>query len=161
MGESVELAENQRSWMQLMTVATILERARNLELAKIGLNMPQAEVLYCLKVSKVPMTPMKLARMMHRQPHTISALVHRMERQGLLATKKDMKRKNWIRVSLTKEGEEALKRWSTSAIVTDAMSCLSKKESEVLSLTSGNQSSSSYSSKTFRNCLDIHPVIAG
>jgi len=110
----------------------IWERARNLELAKVGITMVQAEVLYCLKVSKEPLTPMRLARMMHKQPHTISALVHRMENQGLLSTKKDMKRKNWVRLSLTRKGEEALKHWSTDTMVPDALSCLSEKETEVL-----------------------------
>jgi DNA-binding MarR family transcriptional regulator len=132
MGRSMELTENQKAWNRLVTIMVIWERARNLELAKIGLNLVQAEVLYCLKVSKEPVTPMKLARMMHKQPHTISALVHRMEAQGLVATKKDMKRKNWLRLSLTRKGEEALKRWSTATMVPDALSCLSKKETEAL-----------------------------
>jgi DNA-binding MarR family transcriptional regulator len=132
MSESVELTENQNAWLRLEAMMAVLERARSLELAKVGLNIPQTEVLYCLKASKDPMTPMKLARMMHKQPHTISAMVHRMETQGLLTTKRDMKRKNWVRVSLTKKGEEALKRWATATVVPDALSCLSKKEAEAL-----------------------------
>ena len=132
MGESVELTENQKTWNRLVTIMIIWERARDLELAKIGLNMVQAEVLHCLKTAKGPMTPMKLSRMMHRQPHTISALVHRMETQGLITTRRDMERKNWVRLSLTTNGEEALKRWSTATMVPDALSCLSKKEREVL-----------------------------
>ena len=132
MSESIELTENQKSFLRMQTAMAVMERARNLELAKIGLNIPQAEVLYCLKIAKEPLTPMKLARMMHKQPHTVSALVHRMETQGLLTTKRDLKRKNWLRVSLTKNGEEALKRWSTATIVPDAISCLSKKESDAL-----------------------------
>ncbi len=132
MGESIELTENQKAWLRMETLMAVMERARNLELAKSGLNIPQASVLYCLKMSKEPLTPMKLARMMHKQPHTVSALVHRMETQGLLTTKRDMKRKNWLRVSLTKKGEEALKRWASANTVPDALSCLSKKESEAL-----------------------------
>jgi DNA-binding MarR family transcriptional regulator len=132
MGESIELTENQKAWLRLETLMSVMERARNLELAKSGLNIPQASVLYCLKISKEPLTPMKLSRMMHKQPHTVSALVHRMETQGLLTTKRDMKRKNWLRVSLTKKGEEALKRWATATTVPDALSCLSRKESEAL-----------------------------
>jgi DNA-binding MarR family transcriptional regulator len=130
--KSIELTENQKAWNRLVTIMVIWERARNLELAKIGLNLVQAEVLYCLKVSDEPVTPMKLARMMHKQPHTVSALVHRMEDQGLVSTKKDLKRKNWLRVSLTRKGEEALKRWSNATEVPDALSCLSKKEKEML-----------------------------
>jgi len=132
MGESAELTENQKTWNRLVTIMIIWERARDLELARIGLNMVQAEVLHCLKTAKEPLTPMKLSRMMHRQPHTISALVRRMEARGLMSTRKDMKRKNWVRLSLTKKGEEALKRWSTATMVPDALSCLSKKEREVL-----------------------------
>jgi DNA-binding MarR family transcriptional regulator len=132
MGESIELTENQKTWNRLVTIMIIWERARDLELAKIGLNMVQAEVLHCLKTAKGPMTPMKLSRMMHRQPHTISALVHRMETQGLITTRRDMERKNWVRLSLTTKGEEALKSWSTATMVPDALSCLSKKEREVL-----------------------------
>jgi len=132
MAKSVELNENQKAWIRLETAVTVLERARNLELAKFGLNMPQTEVLYLLKISKEPMTPMRLARMMHKQPHTISALIHRMERQGLVSTKKDLKRKNWLRVSLTKKGEKALEQWSTANMTPDAFSCLSKEETDVM-----------------------------
>src|SRR5512136_325693 len=132
MSESIELSENQKAWLRLETIMAVMERARNLELARIGLNIPQASVLYCLKASKEPMTPMKLARMMHKQPHTVSALVHRMEAQGLVSTKKDMRRKNWVRVSLTKNGEEALKLWANATEVPDIVSCLSKKETEAM-----------------------------
>jgi DNA-binding MarR family transcriptional regulator len=132
MSKSVELTENQKIWLRMQTIMAVMERARNLELSRIGLNMPQASVLYCLKISTEPLTPMRLARMMHKQPHTVSALVHRMEAQGLVSTKKDMKRKNWLRVSLTKKGEEAVKRWAESSMVPDAFSALSKKEIETL-----------------------------
>ena len=132
MGQSAELTENQKTWNQLVTIMLIWERARNLELAKVGINMVQAEVLHCVKTAKEPLTPMKLARMMHRQPHTVSALVHRMETQGLVSTKKDMKRKNWLRVSLTRKGEEVLKRWAKSTSVPDALGSLSKEESKML-----------------------------
>jgi len=132
MAESIELTENQKALMRMMTVFFVMERAHNLELAKIDLNLPQASALYLLKTAKEPMTPMKLARMMHKEPHTVSALVHRMEKYGLVTTKRDMQRKNWVRVSLTKKGEEAMKRWSTTTVVADTFSCLSKKELEAL-----------------------------
>ena len=50
MSESIELTENQKAWMRLETLMSVMERARNLELAKSGLNIPQASVLYCLKI---------------------------------------------------------------------------------------------------------------
>ena len=132
MNESLELTENQKAFLRLQTMTAVLDRARDLELATIGLNMPQALALYYLKTSKEPITPMKLARMMHKQPHTVSALVKRMEKQGLLTTRRDMKRKNWVRVSLTKKGEEAIKGWVTATMVPDIMGSLSKKEADAL-----------------------------
>ncbi len=129
-----ELNGGMKDWSRLQMATTALNRARDLELAKIGLNMPQAEVLYCLKIAKEPMTPMKLCRMMFKQPHTVSAMVHRMESRGLVVTRRDMKRKNWVRVSLTRKGEEAFERWSKTTMVPDvAFSSLSTKEREALS----------------------------
>jgi len=104
-------------------------------LARIGLNIPQAQVLYCLNEAKVrnePMTPMRLSRVLQKQPHTVSALVHRMEAQGFVTTKKDMKRKNWLRVWLTRKGEEALRLWANATEVPDILSCLSKRETETM-----------------------------
>ena len=109
-----------------------LQRARGLELAKIGLSIPQAGILYFLKTSNEPLTPMKLSRRMNRQPHTVSALVKRMEAQGLVKTTKDLRRKNWVRVSLTNKGNEAFKRQMSERTACTATSCLSKKEIEAL-----------------------------
>jgi MarR family multiple antibiotic resistance transcriptional regulator len=132
MGSTMELTENQKAFLRIQTMTAVLERARDLELATIGLSMPQALLLYYVKTSREPMTPMKLARMMHKQPHTVSALVHRMESQGSVSTKRDMKRKNWVRVSLTKKGEEAVKGWVAATVVPDIMDSLPKKEAEAL-----------------------------
>ena len=132
MGEFAELTENQKSYIQMGTAWAVIERARNLELAKIGLNIPEAQLLYYLKVSKEPLTPMKLARMTYKQPHTVSALVQRMETRGLVSTNRDLKRKNWVRVSLTRKGEEAMKRWATATEVPDDVFCLSKREATAL-----------------------------
>jgi DNA-binding PadR family transcriptional regulator len=49
-----------------------------------------------------------------------------MEAQGFVSTKRDLQRKNWVRVSLTKKGEEAVKLWATSTEVPDVFSCYSK-----------------------------------
>ena len=135
MGASIKLTENQKIYLRMQGVMAIIDRARDLELARIGLNVPKAQVLYCLEEAMVRnelMTPMMLSRVLHKQPHTVSALVHRMEAQGLVSTKKDMRRKNWVRVSLTKNGEEALKLWANATEVPDILSCLSKKETEMM-----------------------------
>jgi len=66
MTDSTDLSENERTWENLAVTYMTLERARELELAKVGLTIPQAGILYFLKTSKEPLTPMKLSRRMNR-----------------------------------------------------------------------------------------------
>jgi DNA-binding MarR family transcriptional regulator len=132
MTDSLPLSDHERAWENLAVTFMTLQRARELELARIGLTIPQAGVLYFLETSEEPLTPMKLSRRMNRQPHTVSALLTRMEAQGLVKTAKDLDRKNWVRVSLTKKGEEAFERQMGERAARNATSCLSQKEIDAL-----------------------------
>jgi DNA-binding MarR family transcriptional regulator len=127
-----ELTENEKTWENLVVSYNTLQRARELELAKVGLTIAQAGVLYFVATSAEPLTPMKLSRVSNRQPHTISALLTRMEAQGLVKTTHDLKRKNWVRVSLTKKGQQAYKHQMTQRTVRNATSCLSDIERDQL-----------------------------
>ena len=126
--EVVRLNENETAWMRLFRTYKVLERAREVELAKAGLSLAQAGVLYFLKDAKEPLTPSKLARLMYKEPHTMSGLISRMEAQGLVKKTKNLGRKNLVRVSLTKKGEEACKRQLGRTAVINITSCLSKKD---------------------------------
>jgi DNA-binding MarR family transcriptional regulator len=55
-----------------------------------------------------------------------------MEAQGLVKATKDLERKNWVRLSLTKKGQEAYKRQLAERIALNATACLSKKERDTL-----------------------------
>ena len=132
MADAVRMTKNEVLWENMVITCMTLQRARELELAQVGLTMPQAGVLYFLKITKEPLTPMKLSRLMSRQPHTLSALVSRMEAQGLVKTTKDLKKKNWVRVSLTKKGQQAFKRQMGQKLARNVTSCLSKKELETM-----------------------------
>ena len=126
------LSEHERAWENLFDTYVTLHRARTLELYKVGLTIPQAEVLHLLKTSKEPLTPMKLARLLNRRPHTVSALVSRMEAEGLVRTTRDMGRRNWVRVSLTRKGDQAWKRQAGERMARSATACLSEKELDQL-----------------------------
>jgi DNA-binding MarR family transcriptional regulator len=135
MRDHLELNEHERAWENLAVTFMTLQRARELELGQVGLTIPQAGVLYFLATSKEPLTPMKLSRRMNRQPHTVSALLTRMEAQGLVNATKDLQRKNWVRVSFTKKGEDAFKRQLSARTSLNAASCLSKQEIDTLNAT--------------------------
>lgn len=132
MPESRHLNEDEKTFINLARANMMLQRAIDLEISRVGLTIPQAGVLYFLQIRKEPLTPMKLSRLLHRQPHTVSALLTRMEAQGLVKATKDMERKNWVRLSLTKKGQEAYKRQLAERIAFNATACLSKKERDTL-----------------------------
>jgi DNA-binding MarR family transcriptional regulator len=132
MTNSTQPTDDEKTWEHFVIAYNTLQRARELELAKVGLTISQAGALYFLKTSNEPLTPMMLSRRMNRQPHTVSALVKRMEADGLLRTTRDLKRKNWVRVSVTKKGNQAYERQLTQRTVRNVTSCLSKSESDQL-----------------------------
>lgn len=128
MPNSTDLNEDEKTWERLFRTAAALHRTRELELARVGITLPQAAVLYFLATSPEPLTPMKLSRLIHKRPHTISALVHRMEAQGLVTTNKDMTRKNWLRVSLTKKGKAAFQSQLSERTAMNITARLSRRE---------------------------------
>jgi len=82
-------------------------QAREKELQRYRLTPEQAQVLFTIKTLSGRATPAELSRVLLRQPHTVSALVERMEQKGLVKKFKDLGRKNLVRVVLTEQGEKA------------------------------------------------------
>ena len=128
----MDLNENEITWWEMSVTSLILQRAWGLELAQIGLTVPQALVLSIVAGSSEPITPMKLSKVLHREPHTVSALLTRMEAQGLVKKERNLERGNWVRVSLTKKGKEAYQRQIAARKVRNITECLSKQELDAL-----------------------------
>ena len=128
----MEMNEHEIAWAEMSVTSTILRRAWEMELARVGLTVPQTLVLIIVQGSPEPITPMKLSKLMHREPHTISALLTRMEAQGLVKKERNLERGNWVRVSLTKKGKEAYQRQVVARKVRNITTCLSKQELDAL-----------------------------
>jgi MarR family multiple antibiotic resistance transcriptional regulator len=82
-------------------------RDREKELLRHGLSPEQAQVLFVAQALGNRCTPAEMARILVRQPHTVSAIINRMVKKGFIKKVKDMERKNWVRVVVTKKGERA------------------------------------------------------
>ena len=128
----MDMNEHEIAWAEMSVTSLILQRAWGMELAQVGLTVPQALVLGIVAGSPEPITPMKLSKSMHREPHTISALLTRMEAQGLVKKERNLERGNWVRVTLTKKGKDAFERQLGAGKVRNVTSCLSKQELEAL-----------------------------
>jgi MarR family transcriptional regulator, organic hydroperoxide resistance regulator len=127
-GDTMYWNEHESTWAELSLTSSVLRKAWEMELAALGLTVPQVIVLELLASSKEPVNPGKLAQFMYRKPHTISALLGRMEDQGLIKRRRDLEKENTVRVTLTKKGKEALERQRNARSVRNITACLSREE---------------------------------
>jgi DNA-binding MarR family transcriptional regulator len=79
-------------------------------------------------------TPSGVASCLFRRPHTISSLLTRMEKAGLIRKNRDLRKRSQVRLSLTKKGLEALKLYNKEFLVQITMylsdeECLQMKAS--------------------------------
>ena len=130
--KSQKVEEDIKLWAVFYRTAYAIKRNRERELVKHGITWIQSSVLLCIKQAAVPPTPTDIARTLFRQPHTISELVKRMEKQSLVKRVRDIKSKNIIRVLLTDKGEEVLEEAHRTQVIHEIFSVLSKEKQKQL-----------------------------
>jgi len=114
------------AWTVMRNVGHLMERVRDRELAKYGINARQAGLLRHIKSLGNEATPAQIARTMFREPTSVSAIIIRMERQGLVKrVKGDCRKKNQVRVCLTAKGEQARRDAARRECIDRIMSRLS------------------------------------
>ncbi len=118
-------------WLLLMRTKYAVYRARELELSRYGLTPEQAQILAIIHASKEDNTPATIARVTLLRPNTISAILERMRKKGLLKKARDLKPKNQVRVCLTKKGEEAHRLSSKRGPIHRIMKVVNQEEREI------------------------------
>lgn len=103
-GEEFEL------WVLLNQVRHAIHDAVERELRQYGISPIEAAVLSIAKVTGKNATPAEISRWLLREPHSVSGLVSRMEKKGLVRKVKDLPKKNLVRVAITDKGEQAYSR---------------------------------------------------
>ncbi len=98
--------EDQDLWLLLTHTRYAVFRAREKELLRYGVSPEQVGLLFVVQALGNKATPAALSRHILRQPHTVSALVDRMARRGLVKKVKDLDRKNLVRVVMTEKGQK-------------------------------------------------------
>jgi MarR family transcriptional regulator, organic hydroperoxide resistance regulator len=94
-------------WMFLTHTRYAIYRAREKELQRYGISPEQVGVLFIVQALQNRATPAEISRFIMRQPHTVSALIDRMEEKGFVKKVHDLDKKNLVRVSLTEKGQKA------------------------------------------------------
>ena len=96
-----------RLWLLLPRVGDALNLCQDLVFSKYGITTEQWRVLACIK-SRGPLRPIDIASLLERGPNTISQLVDRMVKAGLVRRTRDRKDRRAVFVSITNKGKEAI-----------------------------------------------------
>jgi DNA-binding MarR family transcriptional regulator len=114
-------------WVLLDQTRFAIFRAREMELAHFGLTLTQAVVLHTLQNRGGTATIIEIAKFTMKQHHSISTLINRMVRQGLV--KKSKGPDNKIQVAITPKGQETYAK-ATQSSIEMIFSALSREEKQ-------------------------------
>jgi DNA-binding MarR family transcriptional regulator len=132
-------------WALLNQSRDVVLRVRENELSQYGVTTKEADALLHILINKNNVTPAEISRILFREHNTVSALLTRMEKKGLIVKTRDKKQKNIWRITITEKGmyvyynatkRESLRKIMSSFSVADKkqiMSFLKKIRDNALS----------------------------
>jgi DNA-binding MarR family transcriptional regulator len=94
-------------WLLLARTHYRVKQARTGELRRYGLSPEQAGIIYYVFSSGNNAMPIEISRWMMREPQTITSILDRMVKKGLIRKNHDHQRRNVVRISLTDKGKRA------------------------------------------------------
>lgn len=119
-------------WVLLARTRDALQCARQQELRQYGLSWEQLATLFAIQSSGNGATIADISRAIFRQPHSVSEMVIRLEKQGLVKKSRSLPRKNQVCVTLTEKGYQAWLKSSREKTTARVLSSLSKAKRERL-----------------------------
>ena len=115
-------------WVMLHQARDAIFKVREKELKKYNISTTKAAVLFNIQAIGYEATASEIARHLLRESHSISTILSRMEKQGLVKKVKDLDRKNMVRVYLTDKGKKVYIEAAKRESICEIMSCLSDEE---------------------------------
>lgn len=119
-------------WVLLHQAKDAAFKAREKELSQYGISNREAAVLFIIQAIGGKAIPAEISRWLFREHHTVTALLSRMEKKGLITKAKDSHRKNLWEVSLAEKGQNAYRQSIKRESIHMAMSVLSENERRLL-----------------------------
>jgi DNA-binding MarR family transcriptional regulator len=123
-----------RLWLLLHRVRDGIVMCEDSIFGNYGLTTEQFSVLAAVKSRGGSRTPIQLATILARKPNSVSTLVDRMVKAGLVRRTRDRKDRRTVNVYLTAKGEKALEPAAPAGweFIQRILSPLSDKDREVL-----------------------------
>lgn len=120
-------------WVLLHQTRDATYNAREKELRQYGISLMEAAVLFIIQAIGDEATPAEISRWLFRKQHSVTALLVRMEKRGLVKKTRDLARKNMVRVTITEKGTQAYSNSANRDSIHKIMSTLSEEEHRQLS----------------------------
>jgi DNA-binding MarR family transcriptional regulator len=123
-----------RVWLLMHRVRDMLVLCEDSVFVKYGLTTEQFGVLAAVKSRGGSLRPTDLALILERSPNSISMIVDRMVKAGLVKRARDRRDRRVVNVSLTSKGENALKPATPAGwdFIQKILSPLSDKDKQIL-----------------------------
>jgi len=119
---------NYELWILLTQTRDLMYKARRQELTKYNISPRQSAALFIIQSLGEETTPVEIARHLVREHHSVTELLSRMEKDGLLRKVKDLDKKGRVKVVLTEKGQQAYHESLKRDSIREIMSCLSEEE---------------------------------
>src|SRR3972149_3534581 len=91
---------NYRLWILLHQTRDVFHKVRKKEVAKYGITATQSAVLFIISANGGQATPTVISNWFLREPHTISSVLTRMEKQGLVSKIRNKERGGELTIRL-------------------------------------------------------------
>jgi DNA-binding MarR family transcriptional regulator len=95
-------------WILLSRVYHLIAMLRKLEMSKFDILPVQSYILFIIKALGDDTTPSRIAEYVYQQRSSISDILNRMEKQGLIKKTSNSGSKKRVLITLTDKGEKAL-----------------------------------------------------
>lgn len=131
MDDELILDEYYRLWLLLSQTRSAIFKARHKKVGRY-LHPNQAAALVSIWALDGRITPAILARRLFLEPHSVSELIARMQKKGLVTKTRDSKRGNVVRISITERGRDICKQVMGQDFIHKIVSVLSDEQRESL-----------------------------
>ena len=120
-------------WVLLIHTSNLILKALQRDSSSHSVSAAQGAILYSIKALGDKATPARISRWIVREPHSVSEILGRMERDGLIKRTKNPQRKSGVIVILTEKGQKLYEEHVNETMVfTRIMASLSDEERQLL-----------------------------
>ena len=132
MQKTGSLNEMHCTWQMLTRTSRAMGKARQKEVVELGISADALAVISAVVQLEQQAIPAEIARQLILEPHSVSQLLTRLEKDEIVRRERDLDFKNRVRIELTKHGKEIYRKSQKRRSIKKVMSVLTAEERDQL-----------------------------